>query len=299
MTAIGHFGATRLCENRISKHQPCRFAVEIELGTRMTAESRRWACLADRAAEGRQHRIGLARAGDHDRNHRRAQERRDRQGIGMSGHITWSLEATVVDLLSSAGCVEPDDLDENRIEEVGDRRVVERQMAVLTDSRTDDVGRLGSEQVLVSQTGRERTFRVLTRDQAKAMSIQTHEPEEMLPQVTPERSRVIGVDSQVFIHVERDDPRPVNLVVGDQAGQELVLAGRRRENDVRPSGDALAVGNGFGNAVRRRSSDKLGRLWPPSQRLRQGFGRFGPKNLTRFPRSNPPGGRSHTDSAGF
>ena len=151
----------------------------------------------------------------------------------MSGHITWSLEAAVVDLLGSAGCVEPDDLDENRIEEVGDRRVVERQMAVFTDSRTDDVGRLGSELVLVSQTGRERTFRVLARDQTKAMSIQPYEPEEMLLQVTPERSRVVGVDSQVFIHVERDDPRPVDLVVGDQAGQKLVLAGRRREDDVR------------------------------------------------------------------
>ena len=47
----------------------------------------------------------------------------------------------------------------------------------------------------------------------------------MLLEIAAERGRMVGVDSQVFIHVERDDPRPVDLLVGDQAGQNSFWLG--------------------------------------------------------------------------
>src|ERR1700678_3999546 len=52
----------------------------------------------------------------------------------------------------------------------------------------------------------------------------------MLLEVPPEGSRVIGVDPQVFVHVERHDPSPIDLIGGHQASQKLVLAGRGRED---------------------------------------------------------------------
>ena len=52
----------------------------------------------------------------------------------MRGHVLDLLEAAVMNLLAAAGLIEPDHLDQNRIEEVGDRRVVEGQVTVLADT---------------------------------------------------------------------------------------------------------------------------------------------------------------------
>ena len=115
------------------------------------------------------HGVGLARAGHDDRDDRRAQKRGDRQGIGMCRHVGRLCEAAVVELLGAAGRVEPDHLDEHRVEEVGDRRIVERQVAVLADAGADDVGRLGLEQVFVVEAGLQRALDLLAGDQPEAV----------------------------------------------------------------------------------------------------------------------------------
>ena len=63
----------------------------------------------------------------------------------MSGYILQPVEAAVVELLITARRIEPHDFDEHRVEEVGNGRIVECQMAILADSRTDNVRRIGSQ----------------------------------------------------------------------------------------------------------------------------------------------------------
>ena len=126
-----------------SEHEPGRFAIEVEPGARVAPQRRGRTRLADRSPQRGQHRVGLARAGHDDRDDRCPQQCGDRQGVGMGRDVVEPLEAAVVELLITAGRVEPHDLDEDRVEEVGDRRVIERQVAVLADARADDVGRVG------------------------------------------------------------------------------------------------------------------------------------------------------------
>ena len=98
----------------------------------MAAEGR---CRTDLAVapHRREHGVGFPRPGYDHRDHRGLQQRRDGQGEGMGGHVLDLLEAAVMNLLAAAGLIEPDHLDQNRIEEVGDRRVVEGQVTVLAD----------------------------------------------------------------------------------------------------------------------------------------------------------------------
>src|SRR5277367_6187683 len=97
----------------------------------------------------------------------------------MGGHVFDPLEAAVIELLSSAGGVEPHDLDQDRVAEVGDRRVIECQMAVLADARANNVGRVGQEQILVEKTRLQRALSLLTRYEAHPFSPQADEPEQM------------------------------------------------------------------------------------------------------------------------
>ena len=68
---------------------------------------------------------------------------------------------------------------------------------------------------------------------------------------------MIGVDPQVFVHVERGHSRPVDVVGRDQSGQKLVLARRGREHDVGHSLGTLPRPDRLHDAVRGR---------PPRQR---------------------------------
>src|SRR4051794_9730989 len=97
----------------ISEHEPGRLAVEIKDGSGMPAEDRGGAELVDRAAERREDGFGFARTRNDHGNDGRAQETRDRQGVGMLGNFVDVLEAAVVKLLGTASGIEPDDLDED------------------------------------------------------------------------------------------------------------------------------------------------------------------------------------------
>ena len=144
------------CSAAGSEYQPGGVAVEVERRSGVPAKGRGRARLADRSAEGGEHGVGLPRAGDDHRD-----ERGRRAGRGSSGcRRGWDLfDAARSSRRGVAGCgrpVEPDDLDQDGVEEVGDRGVVEGEVAVLADPRADDVGRLGAATLLVVQAGLQR-----------------------------------------------------------------------------------------------------------------------------------------------
>ncbi len=170
-----------------------------------------------------------------------AQESRNRQRVSMGGYVGEAFEAAVVDLLIAAGGVEPDQLDENWVEEIGDGRVIESEVAVLADPRTDDIGRLGEQPVLVGQAGLHRAVCLFAPNQPQPGTFQSDQPEEVLLKIAPKRRRMIGADSQIFVHVKGDDAGPVDLLVGHEAGQELVLTRRRGQDEVGLAGHVLPV----------------------------------------------------------
>ena len=146
----------------------------------MTAQRRGGACLTDRPTQCGQDGVGFSWARYHDRNHRRRQQGGNRQSIGMSGYFFEPLEAAVIELLVTARRIEPYHLDQHRIKEVGDRRVVESQMAILADPRTDDIRRVGSAAILVSQACLQWPLSLLARNQLQAVWLQPDQTEKML-----------------------------------------------------------------------------------------------------------------------
>ena len=110
-------------------------------GAWVAAEGRGRARFVDRGAKGRQNRIRLAGTRNHHGENRRTQKCRDCQRVGMRRHVSGSLEAAVAHLLGSTGLVEADDLHQHRIEEVGDGRIVERQVSIRSNPAAHHVNR--------------------------------------------------------------------------------------------------------------------------------------------------------------
>src|SRR4051794_12553367 len=102
----------------------------------------------------------------------------------MSRHVVDREETAVVDLLLAAGLVEADDLDQKGVEEIGDGRVVEREVAVLADPRANDVGGLGAENFLVVEARLQGPRRLLAGDEPETVALrEADEPEEPLVKV--------------------------------------------------------------------------------------------------------------------
>ena len=157
-----------------------------------------------------------------------------------------------MDLLGAARRIQADDLDQHGVEEVRDRRVVEREMAVLADPGADDVDRLGTEDLLVGQAGPQRPIALLSGDQPESGRIEADQSEQAFLEVAAERGPMIGGEPEVFIHVKAEHTRPVDIPGRHQARQELVLTGSGREHHVGPPGvflpapDRLADGQSRG-----------------------------------------------------
>ena len=95
----------------------------------------------------------------------RCQQRRDREGEGVSGHVLDSIEAGIVKLLGTARLIETNDLHLYRVEKIGNGRVVEGEVTVFANPRANDVGGFGQEYVLVVQARLERPIASLAGDQ--------------------------------------------------------------------------------------------------------------------------------------
>ena len=112
----------------------------------MLAQDRRRAVRAQRRLQGIPDRLGLGGAGDNGIDPRGRHEGRDGQGQGMGGHVVKGGKTAIVHLLQAAGLVEGDDLDLQRIGEIGDGRIVEGQVAILANAGADDVDGMGGQE---------------------------------------------------------------------------------------------------------------------------------------------------------
>jgi len=71
----------------------------------------------------------------------------------------------------------------------------------------------------------------------RPVRVQPDEPEEMFLEITAERDRMVGVDSQIFVHVEGRDAAPVDVRLGNESLDHFGLAWRRGENHPHTGGD--------------------------------------------------------------
>jgi hypothetical protein len=113
-------------------------------------------------------------------------------------------------------------------------------MAVLADPRADDIGRLRKQPVFVRQAGLQWAVNLFARNQPKPAAFQPDQSEEVLLKIAPKRLWMIGIESQVFVHMKGDNPRPVDVPVGYQSGQELILTRSRGKDEVGLTGHMLA-----------------------------------------------------------
>ncbi len=104
----------------------------------------------------------------------------------MGGNIFETIKATIVELLLPASRVEPDDLDEDGIEEVGDGWVVKCEVAVLTDPRADDIDWLVEQNLLVGESRPERSVGFLAGDQSEAILVEIGQPEQSFLKIAAE-----------------------------------------------------------------------------------------------------------------
>ena len=149
----------------------------------MPSQHAGWASLVDQSPQGVMDRLGLAGAGDNDRERRGGEQGGDRQGVSMRRHIFDRLETTIMNLLKPASVIKSDYLDMKRVEEVGDGWVVEGKVSVLADTATDKIGRMGLENILVIQACFQRSRDILAGDQFQALACQSDAVEEVFMKV--------------------------------------------------------------------------------------------------------------------
>ena len=117
---------------------------------RLAAEERRRARSRDRTLERVAYRNRLAGFGNDRQDPPGAQERRDGHGDRVRRDVVDRCEVALGHLLAAGSGLERDDLDVERIVEVGDRRIVEREMPVLADAAAAQVERVRAQEVGVA-----------------------------------------------------------------------------------------------------------------------------------------------------
>ena len=155
-------------------------------------------------------------------------------------------ETPVVDLLLSAFVVEVDEFDGHEVAEVGDVRVVEGDVPVLSDPHDDDVDRplrqnrrVATEQKLDAVPS---IFRIEVVNRLKWKLAET-----MLPQIPRESRGGARREPDILVHMESDDLSPVDVFSGAEGLERLVL---RRGGGKDDSGFSLLV-NRLGDRFRR------------------------------------------------
>ena len=67
---------------------------------------------------------------------------------------------------------------------------------------------------------------------------------EPLLKIPTKRRRVIGSETEILVHVEPDHSGPVDPLIGNERGEELVLTWSGGEDDVRSTRLRLPFGDG-------------------------------------------------------
>ena len=192
----------------------------------MGAERGGGAGLADRVGQRPADRLPLRGTRDDAEQPVRVEQARDRQRDGARRHLGDGPERAVVHLLPPADRVERDDLDRQRVGEVGHRRIVEREVAVHPDAEAHDVERrLGEQGRVVADAGLRTPLGLEQVDAAER-----HAVEERPPQPAPEALRRRLGETEILVHVEGRDAAPVDARLGRERVQQLPLARRRGEH---------------------------------------------------------------------
>src|SRR5262249_39202722 len=122
--------------------QKCRrLFVQVKRGVWMLAQNAGRARGCNWALQGVSNGLCLSRAGHSSDDCTRGKQRWDRQSQRGLRDIIQAREASVIYLLLTTKPIEFDWLNPGRIIEVGDRRIVEGQMPVLANSKTDKIDR--------------------------------------------------------------------------------------------------------------------------------------------------------------
>ena len=201
--------------------------------------------LGDRAAQRLRHRIGFARLGHDAQDAPRRQQRRDRQGDGVRRRFVERAEVPLAHLLAPRTFVQRDGLDPDRVVEIGEGRIVERQVAVLADAAGAEVGRVGAQQRLILAAG---GLGVASHAGHGEELLDLDIIQQMPAQEGREAGGMAGRQVDIFVHVEDIDRLPRHAGQGAQRGQEGELRVAGGDDDV---GDA---------ARRDRGPDDLRRL---------------------------------------
>ena len=134
-----------------------------------------------------------------------------------------------VDLLRPAGPVELDHLDVEGIVEIGDRRIVEREMPVLSDAETTQVQRMGPQELCIApafDVGIAQALDVVRRLWVGALDNPFADP-------ALEAGRMVGTHPDVLVHVKDHGLGPGHVRgVVQQCGNEGQLRVARGEHRV-------------------------------------------------------------------
>ena len=151
----------------------------------MGAKHRGGASGRDRIIHGPRDRCPLGHTRHRAEQVRARQQRGDRQRDRMRRDVGKGGKTAIVDLLAAARIVELDRLDRQWVVKVGDGRIVEREVAVLTDAEADDVDRSLAQQLSISAAlGIDRVAAVDQVDDARPNAV-----EQVAAQVSTEPLR--------------------------------------------------------------------------------------------------------------
>ena len=151
----------------------------------------------------------------------------------------------------AARVVDLDRLDDQRIVEIGDVRVVEGEMAVLADPDQGEIDAAVGEQAAVAGAldvgtagGRRAAIEQLDPARPHARPDPALEP-------LPERALVPERQPDVLVEMEGDDPRPVDVARLGEGIEEFGLRRRRREDHACPLGARQDRAKAIRGMVRR------------------------------------------------
>jgi hypothetical protein len=138
------------------KYVRARVVIQIQLSMPAGSQNGRRTSALDRPTQGFLHGVGFARFGNDSQYPFDGKKRRDGQRQGLHGNILQAGKVAFANLLPPGRPGQRDLLDRGRIMKIGERRIVERQRAVLAESRRAYISRMIPQQLLVFPARRVR-----------------------------------------------------------------------------------------------------------------------------------------------
>lgn len=142
----------------------------------------------------------------------------------MFRNILNGFKTAVVDLLLAACGIKPDDFDLYRVEKIGDRRIVKGEVAIFANSGAEDIDRKLTEKLLIGEAGQKRSPGLFAGDQVEFVGGDSDLAEQFFLEEISERGRMIGGETEVFVHMKPTHARPVKFGICNKCAEHFVLA---------------------------------------------------------------------------